>query len=86
MRKLLITGLAALTFLAASTSTQAGNPWPVIGGIAGGLILGEVLRGGHHHHGYYEEEPYYQSCWIEYRKVWDPYLHRYVTQKVRFCD
>lgn len=92
MKKLLIVSLAALIVATATLPAQAGgdNPWPVIGGVVGGLLLGEALRDNRHHtrprSPYYYEQSYYDNCWIEYRRVWDPYLHRFITQKVRYCD
>lgn len=94
MKKLLIASLAALMVASATVPAQAGNEGlAIIGGVIGGLVIGEALRDRHHHnyprhrHGsYYYEQSYYDNCWIEYRRVWDPYRHRFITQKVRYCD
>jgi len=92
MKKLLIASLAALMVASATVvPAQAGDQGlAIIGGVIGGLVIGEALRDHHHYPRprgpYYYEQSYYDNCWIEYRRVWDPYLHRFITQKVRYCD
>lgn len=94
MKKLLIASLAALMVASATVPAQAGDEGlAIIGGVIGGLIIGEALRDHRHHprphrqryydYGYYSYE---RTCWTEYRRDWDPYARRYVTRGVRYCD
>lgn len=85
MRKFIIAlGIAASVF--AVQPAQAGNnPWPVIGGVVGGLLLGEVLTDHHRHHQpHYNEYPVYvqprgayRQCETYYRSEFDPYYGGY---------
>jgi hypothetical protein len=92
MKKFILASLALLMALLVTVPAQANDGAAIVGGVIGGLILGDILRNGHGHrhsngiHYRYEDDYYYQACWIEYVRVWDHYRHRYVTKKVRYCD
>jgi hypothetical protein len=85
VKKLIIALGLASTILSAAPANAGNNPWPVIGGVVGGLLLGEVLS-DHHRHGqtYYEQQPVYvqpraayRQCETYYRSEFDPYYGGY---------
>ena len=89
MKKILIA--ISLLVMASIPANAGSNPWPVIGGIAGGLLLGEVLTDHHHHRHqrYYEDEYDYEyspMCWTEEIRDWDPYRRQYYIRRIRHCD
>lgn len=96
MKYLLAIVLTLSTILMTVPSAKADNSEEVIigvmGGLIGGLIIGEALNDRHHHHHrkryrhqhiYIEREPRCYNRWFE---VWDPYLEDYVRVNRRVCE
>lgn len=57
---------------------QAGNPWPLIGGIVGGIIIGGALSHHHDREEYYMDNDgnyYYPTRVCRYQYVYDEYGH-----------
>lgn len=95
MKYLLAIVLSLSMILVAVPSAKADNSEEVIigvmGGLIGGLVIGEALNDRHHHHRkryrreyiYIEREPRCYNRWFE---AWDPYLEDYVRVNRRVCE
>ncbi len=93
MKKILI-ALTALAFVTSAVPAKAGDEAAyAIGGLIGGLILGDALSNNHRHgHHYprevyvYEQTPQYvRLCRTEWTGYYDHY-GRYVQQPRRICE
>jgi hypothetical protein len=93
MKKILITGLAIVMFVTmAVVPAQADNSEEVaigiLGGVVGGLILGEVFERPRYREPvrvYEYEEPYMvRECVTKYRRYYDS-MGNYVRRPVKKC-
>jgi len=92
MKKFLITAVALATLVVSTTPSMADNSEEVaigiLGGVVGGLILGEVLEKPRHSHPvriYEYEEPYMvRECVTKYRRYYDS-MGNLVRRPVKRC-
>lgn len=93
MKKLFIALVMSAAVIATSVPAKAGNDAAIaIGGVIGGLILGDVLSNNHrhrHHHSnvyVYEETPQYvRVCRRQWIGYYD-YYGRYIQQPRKICE
>lgn len=95
MKKLIIALVMSAAVVASSVPARAGDEAAyAIGGILGGLILGDVLSNNHHHHRhrYYDDAYVYEStpqyvrvCRTHWTGYYD-YYGRYIQQPRRICE
>lgn len=93
MKKILIATLALATMLTAVTPVMADNSEEVaigiLGGVVGGLILGEVLERPRYRepvrvYEYYEEPVMVRRCVTKYRRYYDS-MGNLVRRPVKKC-
>lgn len=93
MKKTMIAVIASIGILASSVPAKAGNDAGyLIGGIIGGLILGEALSNNRHRHHYYDDAyayertpQYVRLCRTHWVGYYD-YYGRYREQPRRVCE
>lgn len=92
MKKLIIALVMSATVIATSVPAKAGNDAAVaIGGVIGGLILGDILSNNHRHRHnnnvyVYETTPQYvRVCRRQWVGYYD-YYGRYIQQPRQICE
>lgn len=92
LKKLMIAVAFVATLMALTPTAQAGNEGAyILGGVIGGLILGEALDDNRrpHRHGYpvYVEEPVYErQCYTRWVKRWSEYRQAWVRKQKTHCE
>jgi hypothetical protein len=92
MKKFLVS-MIALAMIACAVPAKADNSEEVaigiLGGVIGGMVLGEILDG----HGPDYPPPVYPAyevppprCWYKHIQVWDEEFQQYILVKKRVCS
>lgn len=81
----LILSVFAVMFLLTSAPAKAGNDGAaIIGGVIGGLIIGEIFNNRHPHSHNYRVE-YVERCRTQWHRYYDTYYGRWVSHPVEQC-
>ena len=88
LKKIMVLVVASISLY--SVPANAGNEGAIIGGVIGGLFLGELLNNHHsHRHNDYYEEHYYSPppprCKVVWERVWDYEIGMYRDIPRKIC-
>lgn len=92
LKNLMIALALVATLMTVAPAAHADNEGAyVLGGVIGGLLLGEVLDNHRHvpRHGYpvYVEEPVYEKqCYTRWVKRWSEYRQAWVRKQRTYCE
>lgn len=87
-RFLMVLGVVSLLLPMPTVAEANDNGAYLLGGIVGGLLLGEALD---NHRRYrepvYIEEPVYEKqCYTQWVRRWSEYRHAWVSKPQTYCD
>lgn len=88
MKKFIITVIAMMAFVSTANADNSEEvAIGILGGVIGGMILGEVLEGPRYPQPVY---PAYEvpplTCWYKHIQVWDEEIQQYILIKKRVCS
>ena len=88
MTKIILALTAIFLLLANAPTAKADNSEEVaigiLGGVIGGLVLGEVFDHNHHKHKV-KRERYVERCTVRWKRFYDPYYDAIVEQPIEKC-
>lgn len=93
MKKIAITMALSMmaTLVMADHADANDNGWYALGGVVGGLVLGEILQDNRRpvypaYPAYVEEPVYERQCYARWVRVWDDYRNRWIKVRKTRCE